>query len=79
MFVTLVRENNRLAALVHFDECQVDISAVKDSVETMLKEVYRPHMTPTEFAKANYQLNRYRAFGITWELMLSSEYKQSGN
>ena len=79
MFVTVVRESNRLAALVHYEECRVDISVAQENVRTMLKEVYRTDMTPMEFAKANYQLNRYRPFGITWELMLSSEFKASGN
>lgn len=79
MFVTVVRESNRLAALVHYEESRVDISAAQENVRTMLKEVYKISMTPMEFAKANYQLNRYRAFGITWELMLSSEFKASGN
>ncbi|KAF0195240.1 MAG: hypothetical protein FD169_1487 [Bacillota bacterium] len=79
MFVTVVRESNRLAALVYYEECRVDISIAQKSVEVMLKEVYRSDMTPMEFAKANYQLNRYRPTGITWELMLSSEFKASDN
>ena len=79
MFVTVVRESNQLAALVHYDESRVDISVAQENVCTMLKQVYRPTMTPMEFAKANYQLNRFRPFGITWELMLSSEFKASGN
>ncbi|MDP3487961.1 MAG: hypothetical protein Q8S19_08525 [Bacillota bacterium] len=79
MFVTVVRESNRLAALVHYDEYRVDISLAQENVRILLKEVYRANMTSIEFVKANYQLNRYRPFGITWELMLSSEFKEIGN
>lgn len=79
MFVTLVLENSRLAAQVHFEDSRVHISASQDSLRAILREVYRPNMTPLEFARANYQLNRYRPQGITWELVLSEEYKASGN
>jgi len=79
MFVTVVREGNRLAALVHYAESQVNISTAQENVRLMLDEVYKACMSPMEFVKANYHLNRYRPFGITWELMLSSEFKASGN
>jgi len=79
VFVTVVRQNDRLAACVHFADCHVQISAAKEETCSMLKDVYRHTMTPMEFARANYQLNRFRPNGITWELMLSSEFKVSGN
>lgn len=79
MFVTIVRDNNQLAAVVHCDEHRLDISNGPEKVCSMLRQVYHPKMTPLEYAKANYQLNRFRPYGITWELMLASEFEASGS
>lgn len=79
MFVTLVHKNDQLAALVRFEEDHVDITARKGCVGEMLRNIYSNDMNPLEFARANYQLNKLRPKGITWELVLSTEFEKSCN
>lgn len=76
MFVTLVSTERQVAAVVRLrDDSQVEIATEQKSLSGLLNQIYRPMMTPMEFALANYQLNGYRALGITWEVMLAEENK----
>jgi len=74
VFVTLVSTEKQLAAVVRLRyDSQVEIATEQQTLSGLLSQIYRPVMTPMEFTLANHQLNGYRAFGITWELMLTEE------
>lgn len=75
MFITLVSRNNRLVAEVECRENQVIIHTDDGRLQAELDQVYRRNMTMVEFARANYHLNQWKPYGVSWELVLSSEYR----
>ncbi|MBS3937878.1 MAG: hypothetical protein KGZ50_04815 [Peptococcaceae bacterium] len=75
MFVTLIREDKQVAAFVRLrDDNTVEINAAPSKLMGQLQQIYRPMMTPIEFAQANFNLTRLRRHGFTWELMLIKDY-----
>ena len=76
MFVTLIRENDHLTALVRFEFNKVQIETAEQNMREQLWDIYRPEMSALEFAKANYRLNRLRTQGITWEVSLVDQQEE---
>jgi len=74
VFITLVSRNNRLVAEVECRENQVTIHTDDGRLLAELVKVYRQNMSMVEFARANYHLNRWKPYGVSWELVLTSEY-----
>jgi len=74
VFVTLVSTEKQVAAIVRLrDDSQVEIATEQKSLSELLSQIYRPMMTPMEFALANHLLNGFRELGITWEVRLREE------
>ena len=74
MFVTLVSAEKQVAAVVRLrDDSQVEIVTDQVSLSKLLSQIYRPMMTPMEFALANHLLNGFRELGISWEVRLKED------
>lgn len=75
MFITLVSKDHQLLAEVECRENHVAIHSDDVRLLSDLQQVYRQNMTMVEFVRANYCLNRWRANGLSWELVIASEYR----
>lgn len=74
MFITLLSRNRTLVAEVECKENQVAIQTEDKQLLSELQRVYRHNMSMIEFVQANYRLDRWKANGFSWELVISSEY-----
>lgn len=76
MFITLVLKDRQLLAEVECRENHVAIHTDDAKLLADLQQVYRQNMTMVEYTRANYSLNRWRANGLDWELVIASEYRR---
>lgn len=73
MFVTEIWHGARLAANVEYRENGVIISTEDPNLCHRLPEIYGSDMELGEYLRRNYELNRLRTEGYTWELKLARE------
>jgi hypothetical protein len=76
LFITLLSRNHCLVAEVECREDQVVIHTKDKGLLADLHKIYHRDMSMVEFARANYRLNRWKPYGLRWELVLASEYRR---
>ncbi len=76
MFITLLSRNQSLVAEVECRENQVIIHTDDQGLSADLHKIYHRNMSMVEFARANYRLNRWKPYGLSWQLVLTSEYRR---
>lgn len=79
MFITLIRHGKEMAATVEYRENQVLIDTDDIRLKALLSSIYPDSMTMVDFARANYHLNNLKSAGLSWELVLANEYRNSAN